>query len=90
MHEFWETYEEYFKPLGEEAVKAVLQEPADESEDDSFKIPRLGPVCMRVCGMYLSLSLSLSLSLCVCVCVCMNASMCVCVSLCCKYIYVYI
>jgi hypothetical protein len=88
VHEFWETYEEYFKPLGEEAVKAVLQEPADESEDDSFKIPRLGPVCMRVCGMYLSLSLSLSLR--VCVCVCMHACMCVCVSLCCKYIYVYI
>jgi len=43
VHEFWETYEEYFKPVSEEAVKAVLQEPADEDEDDAFKIPRLGP-----------------------------------------------
>ena len=77
MHEFWETYEEYFKPLGEEAVKAVLQEPADESEDDSFKIPRLGPVCMRVCGMYLSLSLSLSLRVCVCMYACMHVCLCV-------------
>ena len=77
MHEFWETYEEYFKPLGEEAVKAVLQEPADESEDDSFKIPRLGPVCMRVCGMYLSLSLSLSACVCVCMYACMHVCLCV-------------
>eukprot|EP00960_Hanusia_phi_P032047 749646-Hanusia_phi.AAC.1 len=39
--EFWETYEEYFKPVTEEAVKSLLKEP-DLDNDSSFTIPKLG------------------------------------------------
>ncbi|EKX31296.1 hypothetical protein GUITHDRAFT_122502, partial [Guillardia theta CCMP2712] len=39
--EFWETYEEYFKPVTEDAVKSLLKEPDPES-DTSFTIPKLG------------------------------------------------
>jgi len=41
-HEFWDTYEEFFKPVTEEAVKAVLADGPDEDQDDAFKMPRLG------------------------------------------------
>ena len=41
-HEFWETYDEYFKPVNEEAVKSMLADAPDENADDAFRIPRLG------------------------------------------------
>lgn len=36
-HEFWETYEEYFKPVSEEAVRDVLADAIDEDCDDAFR-----------------------------------------------------
>lgn len=42
VHEFWETYEEYFKPVTEDAVKWLLQDAPDEYDDEAFRIPRLG------------------------------------------------
>ena len=36
-HEFWETYEEFFKPVTEEAVRDVLADAIDEDRDDAFR-----------------------------------------------------
>jgi len=48
-HEFWETYEEYFKPVTEDAVQKLLSEP-DLDSDNCFLMPRLGTHYMHKQG----------------------------------------
>jgi len=51
VHEFWDTYEEFFKPVTEDAVKSALADALDEDQDDAFRIPRLGPHWSESKGM---------------------------------------
>ena len=43
VHEFWETYEDFFKPVSEDAVKTVLTDAPDEEDDDAFRLAQFLP-----------------------------------------------